>query len=108
MNNDEYGLCDAQKFKYLRMKEQKVKSTFLNQNLESSSKREIAAGSQQSSLKQSFLFQSNPNENLIKNNDWNNDIKLNREQNLFLRIYQKRFLDLDIWDPDNHEVHFYL
>lgn len=49
---------------------------------------------------------NDPNRNLIKDDSWRQDLNIVEDQNKFLQIKQKHFLDFDIWDSDQHEVLF--
>ena len=50
----------------------------------------------------------NENRSLIKIHNWNTDMLFEEEQIMFLKIFQKQFLDLDIWNTNLHEVILYM
>lgn len=45
-----------------------------------------------------------PNFNLIKDDIWQHELFISDDINRILEINQKAFLDLDIWNSDNHEI----
>ena len=47
---------------------------------------------------------NDPNKNLIKDESWRQDMNIMEDQNKFLQIKQRHFLDFDIWDSEQHEV----
>lgn len=47
---------------------------------------------------------ANQNRHLIQIHDWNADLEFDRAQLKLLRSVQSRFLDLDIWTHERHEV----
>lgn len=47
---------------------------------------------------------NDPNRNLIKDESWRQDMNIKEDQNKFLQIKQRLFLDFDIWDSEHHEV----
>jgi len=50
---------------------------------------------------------NDPNRNLIKDESWRQDMNIVQDQNKFLQIKQKFFLNFDIWDSDQHEVSYF-
>ena len=96
------SLCKALKKKYLQIVSQSLQNlsgaeypsspTHLTNNLQSKTN--------------SFSVNAckNPNRNLIKIRNWNTDIKFEEEQLFFLKLFQKNFLNLDIWYSNLHEV----
>lgn len=52
----------------------------------------------------SSMNNNDPNRNLIKDESWKRDMSIQKDQNHFLQLKQKHFLDFDIWDSDQHEV----
>ena len=88
-------MCDAQKNKYLQM---------IQQSSQLLAKASIVSKNNLQSKHNSLSLIDNPNRNLIKIRSWNNDLKFEEEQIFFLKIYQKKFLDLDVWYADQHEV----
>ena len=88
-------MCDAQKNKYLQL---------IEQSSQLFSKGSIVSENKLQSKNNSLSLINNPNRNLIKIKSWNNDLKFEEEQIFFLKIYQKKFLDLDVWYAHQHEV----
>lgn len=52
----------------------------------------------------SSMNNNDPNRNLIKDESWRQDMNIKEDQNKFLQIKQRLFLDFDIWDSEHHEV----
>lgn len=52
----------------------------------------------------SSVNNNDPNQNLIKDESWRQDMNIQEDQNKFLQIKQRFFLDFDIWDSEQHEV----
>ena len=50
----------------------------------------------------SSMNNNDPNKNLIKDESWKQDMNIMEDQNKFLQIKQRHFLDFDIWDSDQH------
>lgn len=60
--------------------------------------------SKKTTVNNSLVLESNPNNRLINHEELSNEIIFRQEQQNFLIQFQKKFLDLDIWTPDKHEV----
>lgn len=52
----------------------------------------------------SMQYARNPNNHLIQIQNWNTDLKFQSFQMRFLRAFQRKFLNFDIWFPNWHEV----
>lgn len=48
----------------------------------------------------------NPNKNLIKEEDWKQDLNHEEDQMKFLQRKQRMFMNLDIWNYKDHEIVF--
>lgn len=71
---------------------------------EGKSKIESSSNNLTSGIHSISMALQNPNKNLIKIRNWNTDLRLEEEQIFFLKLFQKDFLNLEIWNPNFHEV----
>jgi hypothetical protein len=93
------GMCEAQKNKYVQMMNQTIQD-----DLEEFPSSPNNSSNHLQSMRNSLHLRLNPNHNLIKIKNWNTDMKFEEEQLYFLKIFQKKFADLDVWYPNVHEV----
>lgn len=77
----------------------------VNQNAnDPASQSNLSTINQMSNNGGSSMNNNDPNRNLIKDESWRQDMNIVQDQNKFLQIKQKFFLNFDIWDSDQHEV----
>lgn len=57
-----------------------------------------------SSKNVSFILDSDPNIHLIDHDQLTNEIQFEKEQSTLLNKFQKKHIDMDIWNPKHHEV----
>ena len=93
------GACEAQKNKYLQMMNQSIQ-----ENLDQYPSSPTNSVNHLQSIKSKMNMNTNPNHNLIKIKSWNTDMKFEEEQLFFLKLFQKKFIDLNIWYANSHEV----
>jgi len=92
---DQYGLPEHLRMKYLKLVNQNGNDPASQSNLSTINQMNNNGGSAQN---------NDPNRNLIKDESWKQDMNIVQDQNKFLQIKQKFFLNFDIWDSDQHEV----
>ena len=91
---EQYGLPEYLRMKYMKLVNQNGLEGVSNGNLSGGNNISIT-GNQNN---------NDPNTNLIRDDDWQQDININQDMHKFLQMKQSKFLDLDLWESDQHEI----